>query len=246
MDKTVRILLAFGDGDSHGIRDVARELDLPKSTVSRLVLDLAEAHLLLQEPATGQYRLGAGVARLGQSYLEGLDVRSVAAPMMTDLQQRSGETVGLHVREGVERIVIAAAESRQQIRSGFTVGERLPMYTGAAGKVLLAYEPAEVRQDVLAQLDLVPLTEHTIVEPQALEAELELTRTRGYALSENEVSLQSASVAAPIFGGDDRICAAFVVTGPVFRMASLLQDLIEPTRSAADEVSSRLGSAMRS
>ncbi len=241
MDKTVRILLAFEDGRPHGVRDVARDLGLPKSTVSRLIIDLADARLLVQD-GTGHYRLGAGVARLGQAYLQGLDVRTVSAPFMVDLQERSAETVGLHVREGLERVVIATQESKATIRSGFSIGERLPMHAGAGAKVLLAFETDQVRQQLLGALKLTPLTDRTILDMTQLERELDSVRAQGYATSANEVSLQSASLAAPIFDGDGRLAAALVLTGPVFRMTSQVLDALTPLMvDAARDISARLG-----
>jgi DNA-binding IclR family transcriptional regulator len=243
MDKTVRILLAFDDGRSHGVRDVARDLGLPKSTVSRLIIDLADARLLVQD-GTGRYRLGAGAARLGQAYLQGLDVRTVAASFMTDLQERSAETVGLHVREGLERVVIATQESKATIRSGFSIGERLPMHAGAGAKVLLAFETDEVREQLLGTLKLTPLTDRTILDVSQLERELDSVRAQGYAMSANEVSLQSASLAAPIFDGDSRLAAALVLTGPVFRMTPEVLEALTPLMvDAAREISARLGFA---
>ncbi|GAA2588222.1 IclR family transcriptional regulator [Dactylosporangium fulvum] len=243
MDKTVRILLAFGDGRLHGVRDIARSLTLPKSTVARLILDLADARLLVQDETSGQYRLGAGAARLGQAYLEGLDVRTVSAPIMADLQERSGETVGLQVREGLERVVIASNESKATIRSGFSIGERLPLHAGAAAKVLLAFEQEEFRGELVRSLTLTPLTDRTILDTDQLQAELAKIHRQGYAVSENEVSLQSTSVAAPVFGGDDRLSAALVVTGPVFRMTGEVVKVLTPlVCEAAQAISADLGS----
>ena len=246
MDKTVRILLGFGDGRSHGVRDLSRDLSLPKSTVSRLIIDLAEAGLVVQEEATGQYRLGAGAARLGQAYLEGLDVRAVSMPVMAQLQERTAETVGLHVREGLERVVVASAESKATVRSGFSIGERLPLHAGAGGKALLAFESETLRKELISSLAITRFTEHTILEPELLEAELESIRRQGYATSANEVSLQSASLAAPVFAGDDRLAGVLVVTGPVFRMSRKVLKILAPlTVEAAHDVSQRLGSTRR-
>lgn len=245
MDKTVRILLGFGDGRPHGVRDISRELSLPKSTVSRLIIDLAEAGLIVQDETSGHYRLGAGAARLGQAYLEGLDVRAVSMPIMTQLQEKTAETVGLHVREGLERVVVASAESKATVRSGFSIGERLPLHAGAGGKALLAFEPQATRKELISSLAITRFTDRTILDPDQLERELAAVRRQGYATSANEVSLQSASLAAPIFAGDDRLAAAIVVTGPVFRMSkTVLKTLAPLTVEAAHEISQRLGSTM--
>lgn len=241
MDKTVRILLAFEDGRPRGVRDVARDLGLPKSTVSRLIIDLADARLLVQD-GTGHYRLGAGAARLGQAYLQGLDVRTASASFMADLQERSAETVGLHVREGLERVVIATQESKATIRSGFSIGERLPLHAGAGAKVLLAFEDHDVRRQLLDGLQLTPLTERTILDVAQLDRELDAVRAQGYAVSANEVSLQSASLAAPVFGGDGTLSAALVLTGPVFRMTPQVLEVLTPlVVDTAREISARLG-----
>ncbi|GHH72761.1 IclR family transcriptional regulator [Streptosporangium violaceochromogenes] len=245
MDRAIRILLSFADGRPHGVRDLSRDLDLPKSTVSRLVLDLAEAGLVAQEEESGRYRLGAGVARLGRIYLDGLDVRTVAMPIMVQLQEETGETVGLHVREGMERVVIASVESRAMVRSGFSIGERLPLHAGAGGKALLAFEPVEQREEIIAGLTFAGFTERTIRDPEELRAELDVVRDRGYATSANEVSLQSASVAAPVFAGDGKVAAVLIVTGPVFRMdPEVLSGIAPLTVRAARAISAKLGGGL--
>ncbi|MEU0520370.1 IclR family transcriptional regulator [Streptosporangium sp. NPDC006007] len=242
VDKAIRVLLSFADGKPHGVRDLSRDMGLPKSTVSRLILDLAEAGLVTQEEESGRYRLGAGAARLGRIYLDGLDVRTVAMPIMAQLQEETGETVGLHVREGSERVVIASAESRAVVRSGFSVGERLPLHAGAGGKALLAFEPDQQREEIIDGLSFTRLTERTILDPRELRRELDVVRGQGYATSANEVSLQSASVAAPVFAGDGHVAAVLIVTGPVFRMSRKVLSAIAPlTVRAARAISAKLG-----
>lgn len=245
MDKTVRLLLAFGDGKPRGVRELARELDIPRSTVSRLVIDLAAARLIVQDEATDLYRLGAGVVRLGAAYLDGIDVTTVATPFMEALQEDCGESVGLQVREGLERVVVASRESKATIRSGFSLGERFPLYAGAAAKVLLAFEPNDVRDGLVQSLEPKPLTDRTILDPELLRSELEQIRLRGYAVSANEVSLQSASIAAPVLSGNGRVAAALVVTGPAFRVSNEVLEALAPrVMQDARTISQRLGASI--
>lgn len=125
-------------GAGLSIREVAREVDLPKSTVQRLLRELVSTDMAAQDEATRRYRLGPRTLALGTAYQRRLDVRTVAYPYMSRLSDELGETVGLSVALGDELMHLDQVESGSRLRVTFEVGRPLPLWSGAPSRVLMA------------------------------------------------------------------------------------------------------------
>jgi IclR family KDG regulon transcriptional repressor len=191
-----------------GVRDLARRLGLSPATAGRLLATLHSAGILRQNEATRAYALGVKVLSWASVFSSTLDVRSKARPVLEQLHRQTRESVSLYIRDGVERVCVERIESLQQIRVVVRVGERMQLYAGASGKVLLAFLPREQRKKLLAELDLVRLTENTLCDRKRLERDLLEILERGYAISLGERVSGAASVAAPIFDVSGSVVAS--------------------------------------
>src|SRR5215470_8104426 len=124
---------------------VAGKIGLSLSTTSRLMGELAQEGMLELADGRGRYVLGPRLISLAHAALDGRDLAEVATPLLRDLRELTGETVALHVRRNGDRVCIANAESRHQVRRVVPVGATVPLHTGATGEVLLAFaSPADV------------------------------------------------------------------------------------------------------
>ncbi|MEZ4584560.1 MAG: IclR family transcriptional regulator C-terminal domain-containing protein, partial [Caldilineaceae bacterium] len=123
-------------------------------------------------------------------------------------------------------------------------GERFPLHTTSSGKVFLAFAP---RAEVDRYLDepLIAFTPRTVVEPDALRAQLAAIRARGYDWSVEEFTDGLAVISAPIFGSDARPVASIYVCGPVFRFPAEDEGraLVDALLHACANVSQLLGRA---
>lgn len=227
-----------------GVREVARRLGLASSTTGRLLATLASAGVVTQDTPARTYRLGPRVLAWAGLYTGVLDVRATARPILERLRRATGETTTLDVQDGHERVCVERLEGPQSIRAFVRLGERMPLYAGAGGKVLLAFLPADERAAILDRLVLARFTPNTITNRARLERELAVIRRQGHATTVGERFAGAASVAAPVYGGDGSLVAALNVFGPADRFAgSRLTEYTRRVTKAAAEVSRAMGYA---
>jgi IclR family KDG regulon transcriptional repressor len=213
-----------------GLRDLAREVDMPPSTVHRFMASLKDLGYVWQEPKTSKYRLGMKFAWLGSKVLENVQVADLTRPYMEELTADTNETTHLAILDGLEFVYVAKIDGNQAVNMRSRVGHRGALHSTAIGKVFLAYSTQQERSAILQQLDLSPRTKNTIVDKGDLIRQLEEIRDQGYAIDDEENEIGILCVGAPIF--DHRgVCAAALslsgwkVTMTSKRMTGLANDL---------------------
>lgn len=186
------------------LTDIARRSGLPLSTAHRLVAELVEWRALDREP-DGGYRVGLRLWELGQ--LASPHLREVARPWLQDLLDATRENVHLAVRDDMDVLYLDKISSPGAVPIVSRVGGRLPLHATGVGKILLAHTPSWFMRRYLDRLLERP-TCYTITEPGRLTRELNEVRTRGWAVTREEMTLGSCSLAAPIRHRDGRVVAA--------------------------------------
>ena len=225
-----------------GVREIARKIGFSSSTAGRLLQALREQGVLTQNPLTHTYALGGRVLGWAGVYSSSLDVRTLALPAMQDLHRKTRETITLYVLEGNQRVCVERLESPQNVRIVTRIGKRLPLFAGSAGKVFLAFIPAAQREAILRATPPRALTPTTIVDGKALRQELELTRTRGYAVSHGEWISDASGVAAPVFDQRGEIAAALTISGPGSRFTEeAVQTFIVEVTRISKQISREMG-----
>ncbi|WP_156757134.1 IclR family transcriptional regulator [Actinokineospora pegani] len=234
VERVAGVLLCFTSGEPElGVTDIAQRLDLPKSAVHRVLEALTKTGLTTKEHDRGRYRLGPRATELSLATLGTVDVRALAQPVMDELRDSSGETVTLSFLIGAMRVYVAQAESRQDVRMTVEVGRRAPLYAGASGRaMLMTFSESELEQ-YLGEIDLAPLTEHTVRDRDTLREVLAADRARGYTESSGERDPYAAAVAAPILGRGSRAFACFSICGPHARLAESTRETFGPSVVAA-------------
>lgn len=212
VERALDVLLCFaGEPGGLGVTQIAEKVGLYKSTVHRILAALESRGFVRQDPSTGRYHLGLKVLELASVYLTSGDLPAVAYAEMLALRDEAQETVSLYVRDGTERVRVQRAEGPLTVRRVVGLGERLPLYLGASGKVLLAWAPPVERTRLLDQI-LPPGFDRA-----ALESALEQARAQGWAQSQEEREDGVSSVAAPVIDRMGRCVAALAISGPVHR-----------------------------
>jgi IclR family transcriptional regulator, KDG regulon repressor len=218
LSRAVAVLDCFTlDHSELGVREIARMVNLSSSATGRLLAALKEMGILSQNPETRAYSMGARVLTWAGVYTSTLDVRNRAMVAIEELHQSTRETISLYVREGTERVCVERLESSQSVRIVARLGKRLPLYAGAAGKVLLAYLSPQQQEDFFRSTPLVALTVRTVVDHDQLRSELQRVRERGCAVSFGEWIDDAAGVAAPVMNQAGEAIAALTISGPIQR-----------------------------
>jgi DNA-binding IclR family transcriptional regulator len=234
-DRALSLLVAFADDRRElGVSELAAEVGLHKSTVSRLFATLEARGLVAR--AGDRFVPGPELARLGALAARGGDLVSLARPALERLARETGETVNLAVREGEHALNVAQVHGAHLVGVGDWTGRGLPLHVTANGKVLLAFGGGTFPAALPA------LTEHSIVEPARLEADLAQARRRGYATAVEELEIGLVAIAAPVYAADARCVAAVSVSAPAFRLTrARVPEVGERCVAAANEVSAALG-----
>lgn len=224
-----------------GVSELARRLGLGKSTVHRLLVTLAEQHLVEQDELTGKYRLGLAIYDLGAAVATGLDLHEAVMPSMEQLRAATGETVQVAVLDGREVVYIERLDSPNTLRLFLEVGRRNWAHCTGTGKLLLAYlSPYELDQ-ILDGWELPAITSLSITEHDALRKELAMVRVNGYAHNLGESEPGVLSVSGPIRDITGRVRAAISVAGPQQRMEPMLDKITLAVMEMAAVASRRLG-----
>lgn len=225
-----------------GVREIARQIGFSSSTTGRLLQAMKELNVLQQNSVNQSYSLGGKVLAWAGVYSASLDVRNAALPAIQELHRVTRETISLYVLEGNERVCVERLESPQNVRIVARLGRRVPLYAGSAGKVFLAFIPAERRDEILKATPPTPITDSTIVDIQALMEELKKVRKKGYAVSFGEWVAEAAGVAAPVFGPRGDIAAVVTISGPAQRFtADVVQRYITDITRVAALISREIG-----
>lgn len=195
-----------------------------KSSAHRIVTVLLGEGLVAFDPAGKTYSLGARPMRWARTAWQQIDLQQISDAELAQLRDRTGLNVALAIRTDDAILFIRTADLRP-VRYAAKVGEQAPLHATAAGKVFLAFGEAGARCGLPEGYDLEKLTEHTITDLPALEADLTRTRARGFALSAGEEFLQISGIAAPILDYQSRVVASLGLWAPS-RLASV-DDLLE-------------------
>ena len=224
------------------LADLSSRVALPKSTVHRYLATLLELGLA-QRSDTDRFRLGTKVIELAGAYLANSDLRKESQSVLDALSEQTNETVHLAVRSGAEVVYIAKVESKHALRMYSYIGARLPMYSTALGKSMLAFGPDDWLQETLAG-GLEPRTPHTIVTASALQADLAAIRARGFSFDNEENEIDVRCVGAAVFDFTQSVIAAISLSGPTDRMGQKRSAELGPVvRQAAQHISQRMGYA---
>ena len=235
--RTLAVCEAVSEHQPIGVRELARAIDQPRSSVQRALETLHAAGWLVRTD-DGRWSLSLRCALIGARAAEAGALRELARPTMERLRQVSDESVRLWVPDGDRIVLVQHMDSRQPVRSVLQPGgSSMPMHATAAGKAILAFLPsAEV--DVFLARPLAALTLHTIVDPGKLRTQLAAIRTRGWAQTFHEATLDVGAVAAPILDPAGRPLAAIALALPMHRLTPELTDyhvtqLLAATRDLA-------------
>ena len=222
-----------------GVRALEETTHIPKATAQRL-LDVLQRRGYAQKDR-GRYSLAVGVVRLARGFLAGDNLAAVALPVLQQLTALSGETCGLYIRQGRDRILVQRVESPHPLRHHTPIGERLPLHIGASGHVLCAGMPDDLLHRYLETLGPIRLASGEELSRKEFLARIHQVRLQGYAMRFDERFAGIGSVAAPVIRGDNTVVAAINIAGPSSRLSAGRMNQLSPeVTRAAEEISQKL------
>ncbi len=201
VDRALGILLSFtGARTDWGVMELARELDLDKSTAQRLLATLAKRGFLHADPTTRRYHLGPALWRIASTWERRGGMAQLVEPFLAWLVGESRRTAVFAVADGAYvRCVAAVDGGAGPMRNHPLVGELYPAHAGATARAYFATLDAVTRQALMYTIPLAKFSDLTSDDATAIEAQMIEVAERGWAYSEGEYDKNTRAVAAPVF-----------------------------------------------
>ncbi|NUT73359.1 IclR family transcriptional regulator [Pseudarthrobacter sp. C4D7] len=220
------------------LAEIRSSTGVPHSTVQRLVANMVQEGIL--DRHGDRYRVGVRMAHWSAPATQGLDFLELLTPVLRRLRDELGETACIFRESQGKRVCIALAETRRMLRRVVSVGEIMPLHVGAAGRVLLAWNP-EVAEHIYRS-GLKSLTNQTITDAASLEEAVAKARADGFAITTGERVSGASGISAPIFGPQGELFGALTVMGPALRMPyDVCASWLEQVLAAAEEATRVIG-----
>ncbi|MFP4067382.1 MAG: IclR family transcriptional regulator [Spirochaetaceae bacterium] len=231
------ILETIGRHDRVLPQDLARQLDLNRSTVHRMLHTLQLLGYVARHP-DGYYRLTFRLFEIGNSVLHTYNLVDTARRSLLQLSHDTGFTVNHAVLYEDETLYIDKATPPSYLQLDRSIGESEPLHCTSLGKTLMAHQPARERERLLRSIELPAFTPYTITDREELARELERVRDLGYAVDDQELALELRCVAAPVLRPDGSLVSAVSVSAPtdklpIERVGDLLPQLFDAVATIA-------------
>lgn len=232
----LRVLASVAEAGEIRADQIAREVELPLSTVYRYLRTLREVEFV--EERDGSYVPGWRLLELSGQHLTHTKLVELGHSFLRDLSEATGETAVLTVRVGTQAMCLRQVESHHPIRMAFRINQLLPLYAGAGQRMLLAHAPSTVVERVLEQ-PLRHITAATLDRAEILR-EIDQIRRSGFLVSHGELSEGAVAVATPVFANGEIACS-LTVAGPENRCSPTW---VTRTRAALRATSQQLGEVL--
>jgi DNA-binding IclR family transcriptional regulator len=246
VDRALAVLEILARDGHAGVSEIAEEMGIHKSTVSRLLGSLVSREMVHQNSERGKYQLGFGILRLASSIPGRLSLVREARPVLESLAEEYKETVNLAVLRSNYAVNVDQAMGPSTLATYDWVGSLTPLHATSSGKILLAALSAEERDRILKETGLPARTPRTIVKRDRLENELVDVARDGYAVVREEFEIGLNSMAVPVYNHTGSVIGSVSISGPAFRFdPEKTPGLIEALSQAGLRISANMGYTRR-
>ena len=227
-----------------GVTELARKLGELKPRVYRHLSTLKRLGVVFQDSRNGGYSLGGRLFSLGEAALEQFDLRSIAAPFLTQLRDQTRLTALLSIPANGEPIVLSCVEYLDRLSISSRPGNRPPSHCSSQGRIALAFADAAARRRALGR-KLTAFTSHSITDRQVIEKRLGVIRERFFEDAMDEVQLGINALSAPLFRGDEEFVGIIGIVGTSAQIGappsrSLIQTLHRVAGALSAEMNCRI------
>jgi DNA-binding IclR family transcriptional regulator len=242
LERGLEALLFLASRKSIGVTELAKQLDINKSTAFRVLETLQRYNMAEKNKETSKYKLGPAILKLSQQLYKNLNIISIARPLMSAYSLEVGEAVHLCILANDSAVIIEQIMTDSRITVNAKIGSREPLHASSVGKCLWAFSSEEISEKLFATVKYQSFTEHTITDEALLRAELEIIRKMGYAVDDLELSEEIRCVAAPVFNHNGEALYAIGISGPAYRIKDQrLITIASGLKNVAMKISESLG-----
>jgi DNA-binding IclR family transcriptional regulator len=242
LERAVSVLEVLSESDVPlSLAEICSRMGLHKSTAHRVLMVL-ERSALIERTQENRFRLGLKLYELGNRAVEQIDLRARVYPFFRRLAMQVGETVHLSVLQKTSVVYLDKVEPNRRVCMSSKIGTSNPVYCTSMGKAMLAFQPEETIEQIVAKIRFVRFTQKTLCSREKLLKYLETVRRRGYAIDDEEIEVGVRCVGAPILNQNHYAIAAVSVSGPSSRItAQRVPAIAEHVLTCCREISASLG-----
>ena len=205
-----------GPQKAYSIAELSSTLDLPPSTVHRILKTLCEKMFVVRDESAHTYKLGPALISIGMTASDNLNIRETASPVLEELARRTSEDSFFVVAAGYKGVVVEKADGINNLKVVENYGREFDLHYGAIRKVLLAYQPKVFIDTYIENLrrnrDSYPKT-----DPDKLVAELMDIRKQGVAISHGDYIHGAVGIGAPVFSAKGELKGSIGIIAPESR-----------------------------
>ncbi len=223
------------------LSEVAEIAEITPAAARRSLLTLQELGFVTSHGR--QFLLTPRVLRLSEAFLSSVSMQEVMQQFLQVVVDATGDSASVAVLDGTEILYVASVSAKRNFQLTPTIGTRYPAYCTSLGRALLSASPDEVVDRILAESDLVPLTQYTVTDPAIIRERLIEARRTGLAGNQEELAYGVVSVATPIVDRRGRAIAAVNCSTSPARtdLAGMLASRAQVLFEARDRISDALG-----
>jgi IclR family acetate operon transcriptional repressor len=242
LDRAMAVFEHLSTTSGATLSELAADTDQSPATTYRILVTLEARDLVEFDPGPQLWHVGPRAFLIGARYLRRTSLVERARPVLRQLMERTGETANLGIARDGHVLFVSQVETHASIRAFFPPGTLSPMHASGIGKALLAQMPPELRAQALAKAGSERFTARTLTDPAAIEADMALTRQRGYAIDDEEKTEGMRCIAAPVIDLHGEVVAGISVSGPSSRVSEAeIARLASAVTEAAASLSKALG-----
>lgn len=227
---------------SFSIAELSEAMDLPPSTIHRILQTFCERKYVMRDERSHTYRLGPALIPLGKAAAKGIRLQDAAYPVLTALSEATREDTYLIIPVGNKGLVIEKVDGPNHLKVVEEFGYEMYLHCGAIRKVLLAYQSPYFIDEYFKNI-IVHARAFPHVHPEDLRKELEAIRRDGYAISRGDYVPDAIGIGAPVFNSEGELAASIGIIAPTIRIDNdgFLKAQLEQVKTFAAELSSDLG-----
>lgn len=214
---------------------LAAETGLPKPTLHRMLTNFVAEGLLVRQTDKRLYGTGPRLRAFAETLLMNATQHGARHNVLRALVQETGETCNITTLSGDEVLYLDRVETPEPLRFHLAAGSRVPIHCSASGKLLLGQLAESTRRKLLTHAPLERFTESTIVDYDALDAEVEASVKRGYAIDNEEFIHGLVCFAVLVPGPKGRSSQCVAMQAPSVRVSVDDADRILPALQRAAE-----------
>ncbi len=245
LDRGMTLLRVLARNDRATLTEIALSAGMAPSTAHRMLTTMQRHGVVDFDETSQHWMVGVEAFRIGSSFMRRTNLAEAGRGVMHDLMEDSGETANMAIADDGDVVFISQVETNDPIRAFFRPGTRGHMHASGIGKALLAELSRGEVEAILSRKGLPSFTPKTLTSPDALFADLEATRARGWSHDDEERTLGMRCLAAAIFNEHREAVAGVSISGPVVRLPDArLAELGALVRRAAAAITEKVGGVL--